>query len=394
MTSIVKLPVLRLDLVHCVACAVAVLAVPSAQADIALSKLSSVNAFVYGRLDLSLESVSASGQPASGTISQFSRTRINSNTSFVGVRGVGELNSDLSVVGQMEAVFRPDNGATVQGTIGNRQSRLGVVSKSMGTLFLGQWDSPHKFTRYGNNPWDAWSLEGPNVLLDNGTVSAADAADNNVSFGRRLKNTIQYWTPLLGGGTQFRVALDGNETRDSTRNPRVYSFALLNNYGPLRVTLGHERHVDYQAAGKTDTSTRGLVSYDFGVAKVALFYDKITYNLAAGSLSRNAGSLGVEVPVGPGSVKFNYAVSKDGTGSAPLGTKVGSFIRGPGTGATSWALGYQWSVTKEFAVYGYVTQLDNKPNGAFDWDVNALGIGGANRGLTARAALVGAKYEF
>lgn len=55
-----------------------------------------------------------------------------------------------------------------------------------------------------------------------GTNAGVDASDNNYSFGRGVKNTVQYWTPTLFGGTQVRLATDGNETRDSSRNPRLY----------------------------------------------------------------------------------------------------------------------------------------------------------------------------
>lgn len=169
---------------------------------------------------------------------------------------------------------------------------------------------------------------------------------------------------------------------------------MLNNYGPLKVTFAHERHLDYQVAGKSDFGYRGLVSYDFGVVSVAAFVDRTTYQLANGNLSRNAGSLGVAIPAGPGAIKLNYAVAQDGKGSAPVGTKVGAYVLGDKTDATSWTLGYDWRLAKEFSVYGYVSQLKNRAQGAYDWDVNALGIGGSNRGMTASALVVGAKHEF
>jgi predicted porin len=215
------------------------------------------------------------------------RFRLDMGTSNLGFRGGMKLVDDLAVAWQVESGVQAD-GTPVANTIASRNSQIGLIG-SWGTVFVGQWDTPYKWTtlalvnpiRAGFIPDYNGVLNGPGfgvsaVVTQPGRVAgAADAA-----FDRRQGNSVQYWTPLLHG-LSARLAYGLDEGRTPTTamapsiNPSVFSAALGYDRGQLRLRYAFELHHDYfglsQQGGSPGATATNRSSDDLGHKLVASY---------------------------------------------------------------------------------------------------------------------------
>src|SRR5438105_15186374 len=109
--------------------------------------LAQSNVQIYGTLNADFESVKATG--SSGTNFP-SRSRVTSNSSNLGFRGTEDLGQGLRAFFQIESAVNLDNG-TQSGFFASRNSAAGLLG-GWGQVFLGQWDSPYKYSTLRLDP--------------------------------------------------------------------------------------------------------------------------------------------------------------------------------------------------------------------------------------------------
>ena len=448
------------------------------------------NVQIYGVFDMSVEQLNfksstaiATNKNAADAVGAQNHNDIYSQSSRIGFKGTEDLGNGL------KAWFQSENGNNVDGrqsvntgSWAGRNSALGLEG-GFGNVFMGIWDTPYKaalvstMSPYGNGylGHNGMLLGGgadstgtvPNLgtdcvgVVSSGNISNATTVcnqleGNSTSFHRRMSNVIQYWSPTIAG-FQGKVAYVGSgnavdsttsaATASRTNRPGLWSMSLGYAAGPLALGLAHERHRGFRATGSaaaqsasatitnsndaTDTGTLLTGSYDFGVVKAQLNYERLKYASTDPSLyntganpspilgdngfTRNAWFLGLSAPIGNGKVLGGYSKTNGnqscgslgrssagvnvvaGTAGASVATDVGSYFCGSDTGATAWTLGYEYSLSKRTGVYVTYMNVDNKAQANFLPVVGKNVTNGGTVGATGQdltAFNLGMKHSF
>ena len=218
------------------ALAAAVVALPSA---VVLADDSSVS--LYGTLNVDIESVRASGATAAGADIQ-RRTRVSSNSSNIGFRGIEPLRQGLNAWFQVESSGPLDTGAGA-GTWASRNSGVGLNGK-FGVLLLGQWDSPYRNSTLRLDPFGGTTIAGYQDILGGNALSTL--GNTGISFDRRMRNTFQYWSPILAGfSARFAYGANEEKPADDSSNPRSRAASLAYDNRGLYLTGAYEAHKDF-----------------------------------------------------------------------------------------------------------------------------------------------------
>jgi predicted porin len=235
-------------------------------------KASPFNVEFYGALLPFLEYVTASGATPIGFTGGASqvvdslytginapwRLRMTVGTTNIGFRGTLNLFENLKVTWQVENAV-PLDGEGPPNTFASRNSHIGFTG-GWGTLIWGAWDTPWKWaTLVTINPINGGFVPDYNAILNTpgfgvsavNTVSLLQGDITNAAFYRHEPNSIQYWSPIVGG---FSLRLDFtiNEARPNPAdvivpppNPYLLSGYLGFDGGGLRVRYAYEMHHDY-----------------------------------------------------------------------------------------------------------------------------------------------------
>src|SRR5450432_1891885 len=180
------------------------------------------------------------------------RGRITVGTSNWGFRGYETLSPEVKLVWQMESAFQIDQN-TGPGIAG-RDTKVGLRSR-WGEIFMGQWDTPYKWTSLAVNPlkagyvFDRTAITGnPGFQVPNTTTQfTRSGAKPDAAFDRRQGNSVQYWSPNLAGFT-FRADYSVNEGKNTVIaggpviSPTVASFMVAYDIGQFSVRYAYEQH--------------------------------------------------------------------------------------------------------------------------------------------------------
>jgi predicted porin len=336
---------------------------------------------IYGRLNTTLESIHTSTDSEGKSLGNV--VRLANNRSVIGFRGDEDLGGGVRTIWQIESAVSIDTGA---GTFGARDTRLGLAT-SFGTVFGGNWTTPYTSATQGIDPFYP-TTAGYMSIIGNGSAPSSDNAMDTSSFDRRQKNSIHYWSPNWNGAS-IRIAHGLSEERSATKAPSLTSLAAIYENDTLYLTLAHEIHKDYQGAGLQDSGTKIGAAYRFGNTRIGGVAEKIRYETPSGTLERNAYYLSATHQIGPHGIRFGIARAQDGRGTSI--EQIGPLRSGAETGATHYTLGYDYTMSKRTSLYAYVTRLDNKKNGAYDFAINELGVGA---GTTLTGAVLGLRHSF
>ncbi|HET7729391.1 MAG TPA: porin, partial [Usitatibacter sp.] len=203
---------------------------------------------LYGQVNMTLESVEAKG----GTTPVARRTRIEDQSSRLGVRGTEDLGGGLKAFFQLETAFRPDSNNT---TFAARNSAVGLQG-GWGSVLIGRWDMPFKSAAIAIDPWGDITIAGLTGVMSDGG-----------NFDRRDMNVGQYWSPNFGGFA-FRLAATANERKNDPAgtNARDVGANLTFTRGPIYLFAAYEEHKDNNngnAFGQiVGTQTNGLPNYE------------------------------------------------------------------------------------------------------------------------------------
>lgn len=299
------------------------------------------NVTIYGTVDAGI--VSERGG-AAGSVTKV--TSGVASASRLGFKGTEDLGGGLSAVFVLESGLKTDTGASdVAGSIANRQSYVGLVSKEAGAVTLGRQYTPYYETlRDVADPF-ALGLAG---TAKNLFPAAGDQTRNS--------NAIVYKTPSLGG-VQAAVSYAAGEKNGNNTAGRQVGTSVGYSNGPLNASFAYNsRNNDLSGpVASTDMGHTALlaVNYDFHVAKAFFAYgrDKGLLTATTPSIDSNEYLLGATAPVGA------------------AGTLMASFIRkndklAANQDADQWAIGYSHALSKRTSTYVAYAKIKNK-NGAF-----------------------------
>ena len=320
------------------------------------------------------------------------RNRITVGTTAWGFRGYESLGGDLKLVWQLESGFQIDQN-TGPG-LGARDSKVGLRNR-WGEIFMGQWDTPYKYISLPVNPlragyvFDRTAITGnPGFGVGNTTTQFTRiGAKPDASFDRRQGNSVQYWSPNMGG-LSFRAGYSVAEGTGSVAaggpivKPTVAAISAQYDVGTLSLRYAYEQHKDYfgltqlggSAAGTATNSSskdRGhklVVLYRIGNTRLTGMVEQLEYQNndglagAVSSYKRNAWYAVIEqFFANKSSVFLSYGRASDGSCSRGGGVSCST----QGLGANYMTLGYIYRFSKRTEVFAAYYRMTNKENGMY-----------------------------
>jgi predicted porin len=375
------------------------------------------NVTIYGVADVGFENVSATGATANGvgvadtSVNLPSRSRIESNSSYIGFKGSEALGNGLTAVFQIETQFAIDNaqngtaGSTAN-TLANRDSFAGLAG-GFGTVIAGYLSTPYRSmgAKFDVMP-GATGAAGFNGLVGhinigaskaaNGTTTntfstAAGTVNNFNGIGR--SQAIAYVTPTFSGFSAVAAytsnenkAVDQNNAAAATvttakLNPSAWNVAANYDNGPLSLGYSYLKGTDLVAVVAANNAGTGVSSdakahllaarYVFnGATTVSAMWNQTTAsinNVGANAMineyKTNVWYLGLKHVVGQHEFAGMYARAADGSVNNSNGFQGSATDRG----AQQYGLRYGYNFSKRTQAYALWTRIDNKSNGNYDF---------------------------
>lgn len=304
----------------------------------------------------------------------------------LGFKGVEDLGNGLKALFTLEAGFEADTGASTQGgRLFGRQAFVGLTG-DFGTAIAGRLYTPHYTMLSTIDPFAGGTVgQYRNVMGIGMTLDGENLFDPT-----RVDNVVAYVSPSFSGfnvtaaystngiNSNVRLTRDKNgnvlpidpavaaaansftrqENRGNDGDNRVFAIMPRYTNGPLDVMVNYHQIDTFQdIKGVDEKITNWAVggTYDFGVAKLAAFYDKNKWenfsNLLTGAprnedLELKTWMVGVTVPFGKHAVMASYNHSK-----LELGRDDGN--------SKQWALGYTYSLSKRTNIYAAYADISN-----------------------------------
>ncbi|HVE48700.1 MAG TPA: porin [Casimicrobiaceae bacterium] len=349
------------------------------------------NVTLYGRLNLDLEYIDASG-------GRPNVTRLSTNSSRLGVRGTESLGRGLTAIFQIESSINGDRGG---GDLAGRDTFLGLQG-SWGTVKFGHFLAPYDDMTgiFGNVPTFNTSILAQAALWANNGGQAKGTG----AFDARLPNSLRYDTPNISGFTgsvQISLCNTGatgcalGAAEDGHTDAYVFSAAGIYNNGPFQGGIAFEKNKDVRANGLDDWAFTATAAWNFGIARVGGLYERLDYDTPAGSLKRNLWGVNVTAPIGPGTLYAAYIRAQDGKGG---GSRVGGFTSGSDTGADHWSISWTYPLSKRTITYVGYSGIDNDRLAGYNYNINAYNVGSSTTplgtGFRLNGFLVGAVHLF
>jgi predicted porin len=169
----------------------------------------------------------------------------------------------------------------------------------------GTWGSPYKVANLASWNLGTYGIVSHyGMVMNAGDSTGTEASPNCTSptticgntvmteggatqFGRRLSNTVQYWTPVIGG-FQARIAtqLGGLKSPDGavvSTDPALYSFSVQWTGGPFTVAGAYEMHEEFRSTGvagaprPTDTAYMIGGKWSTGAFSIGAAFEQLEY---------------------------------------------------------------------------------------------------------------------
>ena len=346
------------------------LAVAGALALPLAAKAQTANVTMYGTFRLAMESTDLKNIGRNNHIDSWS--------SRWGIRGVESIGGGLNGIFQLELGVGIDNpgGANLDGTalrtqpIVIREGWAGL-NGPFGTVKMGTgltpWDDVLGYghlllangfegmTTLGGGANPAISRAGGFTSFASSTsIAGAGNGNNNIggpsstNWDARYNNSIRYDSPNFNGLT---VATHFGFIGENTTGTKAKGWDSKVDYnnGPITAAIGYARHIDF--ATYDGNAWIGHAAYDLGVVKFEGQYQRMKYdgnNGSVGSARARYWHLGVQAPVGPGTLSAQYHNRNKGvTTSATAVTEVA------GGGGKAYSLSYVYGLSKRTSVFGF-----------------------------------------
>jgi predicted porin len=272
-----------------------------------------------------------------------STVRVSSNSSRLGFKGAEDLGGGLALIWQVESAINLDGGGT---TLGTRNTFVGLKSKTMGQVILGNNDTPYK-TATGK--LDVFG----DTIADYQTIIGQLPSAGNL-FDVRAPNIIRYDSPSFSGFTFSAAYVAQNEGGSTTSDAATYSLSGVYSNGPLFASLAYEMRQDVLSGGVLhDPSAFKLgLGYSFGGLSVGGVYENADGD---GILAqdRDAYYLSAAYKMGNITLKGAYGAASDSDAAVD-------------DSADFYALGMDYALSKRTSLFAIYTSLDNDTTGAYD----------------------------
>ena len=339
------------------------------------------NVTLYGRLNVDFEVVN--GKQADG--SNPNVTRVSSNTSRLGVKGVESLGGGLNAIFQIESNVSADTGNSSASGFASRETFVGLQG-NWGTFKMGKFlvpmDDMHPI--FGNVPTYLTSILNTAALWAQGPQAATGGG-----FDNRTGNSIRYDSPSYNGLTYSgQIALQdssgnavGGDNGDHTtelRHAYILGANVIYNNGPIQVGAAYAGTQKVRGPDLNDKDFTLTGGYNFGPVRLAAVFEHTKYETSTGDLTRNMWGASATAPMGVGSWYLFYGHASDGKGSAADGTRVGGLAKGADTASNMWELSYTYPLSKRTQMYAGYVKLDNKANASYSFNINSYTIGQNN----------------
>ncbi len=343
---------------------------------------------LYGRANMDLEFVKASG-PGAADGSTSTVTRVSSNSSRFGLRGTEALGGGLTAFFQVENSVNWDgNGASNANTIANRETFVGLQG-SYGQIWLGRSLSPYDDTTpiwaAGFN-YNTGLFNTSSLWANNSNAIGGEAIGG---YDDRYSNSIRWNSPTWSGFTaEVQVA-----TKENTGHSWVFAPGVFYNNGPIQAGLTYTRHDKircYNAAGTSYAACGGVPftgfaakddafsiagSYDFGVARVALVYEHLKYETPTGDLKRDMWGISSTIPMGGGYWYVYYGRAGDGKGGASDSeTRINSLVHGSDSASNNFEIAYRYDLSKRTSVNAGYVMIRNDARANYTFNVNGYAV--------------------
>ena len=324
---------------------------------------------LYGQVNVMLESVEAKG----GATPVSRRTRIEDQSSRLGVRGTEDIGGGLKAFFQLETAFRPDQNNT---TFAARNSAVGLQG-GFGSILIGRWDMPFKSAAIAIDPYGDIMISGiTGVLSDRG------------NFDRRDQNVLEYWTPTWGGFA-MRFAATANENKSATANPRDMGASATYSGGPVYAFLAWEQHKDNNNGNALAPGGAGTVagykedgyalggSVTFGPVKIGAQGQEFK---KTGRTKQKSYMVNGTFTAGNNQFIAQFMNSKDGQANGAAAPK-----------CDSWSVAYKYNFSRRTSFIGSYVKVDNNSNATCNFGSNTLTIAA---GQDPQGAYVGFLHNF
>lgn len=334
------------------------------------------NVTVYGVMDITFDSVKASGATGAGANVK-SDARVSANSSFLGFKGTEALGNGLNAVFQVEGGLNNDNGGAWGGA--NRDTFVGL-SGGFGTLVGGTLTGAARAlgAKVDVNA-GATGIGYQGALL--GRVGGARSGVDD-----RTNNAIAYISPSFSGFSVLAAWGAGSEQEDTaTRTDNVYSLGLNYGNGPFYVGYAYTEveNVVANADAKAESHRVGAY-YKFGNAgQVGFAWDRTDGNTSTANNRRNAYVLNGKFNVSnAGSLIGGYGRAADLDGTSD-------------TGAKHFFVGYEHALSKRTILKALYAKVTNDANANYNFYNAATGeVAGAAAGADPKGFQVGIRHSF
>jgi hypothetical protein len=341
---------------------------------------------IYGTMNVTAEVVSARGGTPQQGQTGASMGRVSSNSSLLGFRGNEKFGSS-QLQWQIEGGLNVDTGT---GTLNNRDTFVGWVDPSFGTVKVGFLTAPMRMMGGRLN-----FVPGSTTIANNiGLMTTLGGVQTDLNS--RLQKAMVYSTPAMFGGL----------TANATVSPPAHygDGPAYYTYGGSLVWQKADTYLGYAFESRRNRNLTGVTAqkivadsqsndYEHRVAFRYKFPTATTLGLGwdhlgsaglfgtgakvdGGQVKRDAYSMSVKQEVGNQEfiMHYAYAGSLDCLGGAVTyakGTYAGCAPSATGeTGAQQLALVYYNWLSKRTMLQAYFSKILNQSQGRYDWDTN------------------------
>ena len=391
-----------------------VLAAPAVMADNSVT--------IYGVADVGLEQVEAKGAAAGQTADIASKSRVTSNSSYIGFKGAEELGSGLKAIWQIEQqIDIDDGGGSSTNGFATRDSFIGLNSAQAGTVVMGRLTTPTRAVASKLDVFPGQAGIGANTAILGNTGAVANtgttkAGAGSLAFDTRKQNAVGLVSPTIAG-MNLTAAYIANEGRTASGvDPWGWGAGLNGTWGPITAMFAYEEHRNANglngndlagaaitaggaARGSLDTNYRVGLGFTQAGLTINAIYENL--DLRAGNatglnnqvteLARDAYWIGAKYALGNHEFRLAYAQALKGKVTENFEETSADNLK-----AQQISVGYGYNFSKRTQVYGVYSTVDNKTDAAFDFgpSKSRTGVTTASAGADPEGFSVGVRHLF
>lgn len=319
---------------------------------------------VYGQARMSLDFNSnddTNGGACGGAACEDSALAVSSNASRIGFRGDEDLGGGLKGLWTFEQ--KVDFDTSTWGS-GKRDAYLGLGG-GFGTVLFGRMSTPYKMSTQGMDIF-------ANTRGDYNAIIGVGGGGGGADFNNRFNNSIQYRTPEMSGfkgALAYSVNYGSDALPMTTADSETDAYSLSASYtqGPLFVTAAYEALNAYTTATPSDAdATAWKIGGSFalgGMTTIGAIWESVDLGDTGYDADRDALYLNLAHKMDAITLKAAFTMADEVGGVAD-------------SGATQFALGASYALSKTTEAYALYTAVSNDDNAGYG--VEGIGSGGSN----------------